>query len=373
VATVGLAGPNAWEVLRAVFQRRDGRRLDSPPAPGRPILGRFGDDLADDVVLIAKHAGPADWFELHTHGGAQATRFALDLLASRGAVICAWPAFLKQLPGDRLQTLAAITLTEARTARTAGILLDQYHGAFAHCLDRVLEDLTNQRVNAARHALHELTAQVPLGRHLTTPWRVVLAGAPNVGKSTLINALAGFERAVVSPTPGTTRDLVATVTAIDGWPVELIDTAGQRSNADALEAQGIALARRAVATADLCLWIVDASGVPCWPAPEFAERTLVILNKCDLPPGFDRANGQGLSVSARTGQGLEELLASIAQRLVPSPPAPGSPVPFTAELCAGLARAAARLEAGDAVGTVALLRELRAGRLLEPADPPIHT
>jgi tRNA modification GTPase len=73
---------------------------------------------------------------------------------------------------------------------------------------------------------------VDLGRHLTRPWRVVVAGAPNVGKSSLINALAGFTRTVVTAVPGTTRDVVATAAAIDGWPVELIDTAGLRLTGD---------------------------------------------------------------------------------------------------------------------------------------------
>ena len=104
-----------------------------------------------------------------------------------------------------------------------------------------------------------LARYAPLGRRLTAPWRVVVAGPPNVGKSSLVNALAGYQRSIVAPTPGTTRDVVTTRLAIDGWPVELADTAGVREATDALETQGVRLAREATAAADLCLWVLDAS------------------------------------------------------------------------------------------------------------------
>ena len=98
-----------------------------------------------------------------------------------------------------------------------------------------------------------------LGLHLTTPWRVVLAGAPNVGKSSLMNAIAGYQRAIVSPTPGTTRDVVTVTTAIDGWPVQLADTAGLRETQDELESAGVALADAAIGEADLVIVVSDAS------------------------------------------------------------------------------------------------------------------
>src|SRR6185369_14624432 len=127
-------------------------------------------------------------------------------------------------------------LAHAPTLRTASILLDQLHGAFERGVTRIL-DLLATNPEAAREPLRELARYAPIGRHLVEPWKVVVAGAPNVGKSSLVNALAGFQRAVVSDIAGTTRDVVSVPVAFDGWPVELTDTAGLRE-AEGLEAAG---------------------------------------------------------------------------------------------------------------------------------------
>ena len=157
---------------------------------------------------------------------------------------------------------------------------------------------------------------------------VAVAGAPNVGKSSLVNALAGFQRCVVSEIPGTTRDVVTTRIAIDGWPVELIDTAGLRQPGETLEEAGIRLTRETVAEADLCLWVLDASTPPVWPEM-ISTPTLNVINKSDLPAMWSAEDG--LRVSAKTGEGLAELSSAIANRLVPEAPRPGSAVPIVGE------------------------------------------
>src|SRR5262249_45570791 len=159
----------------------------------------------------------------------------------------------------------------------------------------------------------ELARQVRLGRHLTAPWKVVVAGAPNVGKSSLVNALAGYQRSIVSPIPGTTRDVVTTSIAIDGWPIDLIDTGSLSEQAEELEQQGIRLAESAVAEADLCLMVLDGAANELSSAtgglrPPLAQNMQLVINKIDLPPGWDwNQELEAVRVSALTEAGLGEL------------------------------------------------------------------
>jgi tRNA modification GTPase len=170
------------------------------------------------------------------------------------------------------------------------------------------------------------------------PWSVVIGGAPNVGKSSLVNALAGYTRSIVAPTPGTTRDVVSTQISIDGWPIELHDTAGLRDAAGAIEAEGIARARAAAAQADLRLWLLDGSSAPVIPVADAAcvgaPAWHLIINKCDLPPAWDCSGlPDALQVSARTGAGMLDLTTAMSRWLVPEPTAPGEAVPFSPEAC----------------------------------------
>ncbi len=210
---------------------------------------------------------------------------------------------------------------------------------------------------------------------MTQPWRVAVAGAPNVGKSSLVNAVAGYQRSIVAATPGTTRDVVTTRLALDGWLIELADTAGQRTEAEALEEQGIRRARATAAEADLCLWILDGSAPPVWPSDPLAA-VLYVINKIDLPPAWDFAcqpaaparvalagaagwQSNAVPVSALTGAGLAELCAAIIARLVPDPPPAGAAVPLTPLLCEGIAEAQRLLAAGNAMETRRIVAALR--------------
>lgn len=233
------------------------------------------------------------------------------------------------------------------TVRTAGIALDQYHGAFARALEQVTASLAAGQVARARELLGELLRCAGVGLHLTTPWRVVVAGPPNVGKSSLVNALAGYQRSIVAATAGTTRDVVATRLALDGWPVEVVDTAGLRQGGESLEALGIEQARAAAAAADLVLWVMDASAGPVWPA-EGAAKVRLVVNKTDVQPAWDlAAAGDAPRVSARTGDGVAGLVERLSGWLVPEPPPAGAAVPFTAELVSRLEEAD-RLLGGEA-------------------------
>jgi tRNA modification GTPase len=348
IATLGVYGPAAWEVVRGLFRphSRGGRDLPATPEVGSVWLGRLGADVADEVVLAVKAIIPLPWVEIHCHGGPQVIRLLLEALSGRGARVTSWQEFGRLTARDPLQALAATALAEARTTRTAAVLLDQYHGAFRAALTAVLDALRRGEVDNARQLLAQLTRYAELGRHLTRPWTVALAGAPNVGKSSLVNALAGYQRSIVSPTPGTTRDVVTTTVALDGWPVELADTAGLREGAGALEEEGVERARAAAASADLCLWVLDVGAEPVWPDVA-RERVLLVVNKVDLPPAWDVSQAaEAVRVSARTGAGIPELCEAIARRLVPEAPAPGAAVPFMPELCDRAGEALAHLAGG---------------------------
>jgi tRNA modification GTPase len=235
-------------------------------------------------------------------------------------------------PNDPLRTAALTALIEAPTLRTAGILLDQYHGAMTKMLEAVQSAQKLNDLAEAGRLLDQVSRHAAVGRHLTTPWRVAVLGAPNVGKSSLVNALAGYQRSIVAPTPGTTRDVVTTLIAVDGWPVELIDTAGLREEAAGLEEQGIGRARTVGQSADLCLWVLDAAAEPDWPEATLAKIQMVI-NKIDLSPAWDLDRAEeAVRVSAHTGVGVGDLCQALARWLVPEPPPPGAAVPFTPEL-----------------------------------------
>lgn len=287
LASLALTGDGAWGLAASLFRTRSGKPLS--PEPGRFWLGSLGDELSDEVVLA--YHGPA-CVEVHCHGGPEVVRLLAETFVRHGASLATetQPAH----PAMRL-------LPHALTLRTAGILLDQ--------LNRPTGD-------PARYA--------DVGRHLTVPWRVAVLGPPNAGKSSLINALAGYQRSIVSPAPGTTRDVVSVLVALDGWPVELLDTAGVRQAGEGIEGAGIAEGLTRAAEADLCVWLEDATARPC-PPPGELVRVLRVVNKCDLPDCPDVQPGL-LRVSALTGAGLAELASVLVACLVPDPPPPGAAV-----------------------------------------------
>lgn len=313
IATVAVAGPRAWELVRAAFRPAGAKPLPDLPTPRRFWVGRLAD--GDDVVLAVRAVEPEVRVELHGHGGRRVVRRTVEQLVADGCVEA-------QLPAD-----AWAVLSRAPTLRTANVLLDQAHGAFDRAVRAAL-DAPDPRPSVAA-----LARYAAVGRHLVEPWRVVIAGPPNVGKSSLVNALAGYQRAVVSPVAGTTRDVITTAVAFDGWPVELADTAGLR-DAAGLEAEGVARARAALARADLVLWVMDASAAAPEPPPDAAA--LPVWNKCDI----SASQPGGVCVSARTGEGVPGLVAVVAGRLVPDPPPPGAAVPYTPELADRIAQAA---------------------------------
>lgn len=359
IGVVALRGPRAWSIVRQRFQpfTATGPALPEEPQPGSLRLGRFGIDVADDVVVAVVRGGPSPWLEIQGHGGDEAVRLLMDACVAGGAQLCTWDDLEARTADDADVARATFALAQAVTTRTATILLDQVRGAFVEATRRIVEHLDTERTPEAIRELEAIGRRTVLGRHLTTPWKVAVLGPPNVGKSSLVNALAGYQRSIVAPTPGTTRDVVTTRIAVDGWPVELSDTAGLREEGEALEEQGMQRARDAAAEADLCLWLLDASEAPVWPEPA-PDRCLFVINKIDLASAWHwRAESDAVAVSARDGRGLPELLAAVARWLVPETPAPGTPVPIDREQAEKIDSALRCCRAGDIADAKRILSE----------------
>lgn len=364
IATLALRGPSAWTAVKALFRSQSRQHVaDRPPPPGAVWFGRFGDSaLADEVVLTVKQLEPTAWIEIHSHGGPQVVAWLIDLLRQHGVEPRTWREFLAEVesPG---RAAAWEALSQTATARTAAILLDQVNGAYHQAVKQVRDDWNAGQIESSRRRVEQLLHFAPLGLHLIEPWRVVIAGAPNAGKSSLVNALAGFQRSVVAPVPGTTRDVVSARLAIDGWPVELFDTAGIREEVAGLERAGIEAARAAVDHADLCIWLVDGASDEQIRPPADSKATIVALNKCDLPSNAPEARTTDLRISAMTGQGIGELLAGISRNLVPVQPAPGAGVPYLASQVVALQNLVEALESGDRVGVIQRLADLEISRI----------
>ena len=368
IAVVRVSGPESLAVADAVFRPHRGRSLGDT-APGRLRLGRAGVGVGDEVVAV-RFDDRTPIVEIHCHGGVAAVAAVARALEEAGAVRSASDRVLRSSTDDPIRAEAMEDLASAPTLRTAEILLDQVHGAFSRSLAGLVSAAGGGTPLGTDSPLIEeldtLIRRSEVGLRLIGGWKVVIAGRPNVGKSRLFNALAGYDRSIVNPRPGVTRDVVSIRAAFGGWPVELSDTAGERDSLDAIERLGIDRARQERREADLLLLVLDRSE----PLQEVDRELLratagspVVVNKCDLPPAWDiEAVGERgravCSVSAETGQGLEGLVGEIERRLVPGPPTPAAAVPFRSRHLRGLERSRASLTAGDVDGFVRHLDEL---------------
>lgn len=343
VAIVRISGPAAFRVAEAVC----GRHVEAAQA-GRFFHVSFRDPVHGTVLddgLLLVFAAPRSYtgehvVELQGHGGSVAPRRVLEASLAAGARLARRGEFTERaFLNGRLDLGAAeavIDLVDAKTARAADDAVARLGGASSRPFERMYADAIDLS-SRVEHALDfsedelppDFTARLMAdvdglqarveaklstareGRILREGALVVLAGPPNAGKSSLLNALLGADRAIVSDEAGTTRDAIEDWAEIGGWPVRLVDTAGLRATGNAIEAEGVARAEDLIASADVVLRLSPASEDAEMPDPD--EHVLRIRSKCDLVPA---ETGTGaLRVSARTGEGLDDLRAALAQRL----------------------------------------------------------
>ena len=325
MAVIGLRGTEAPNVLAALFHPATDRRLEHANN-GAVLFGQWANG-EDVVVCRTTH----QW-EIQCHGGMAAAPAILEDLESHGVEVSdSWKVALKQ--SDVVEQ-AWQHLATAPTVRTAAVLLDQARGAWDRQASQIEQRLQEQTSEARQQALADvakLRQWSDLGRHLNRSWRVALFGAPNAGKSTLINRILGYQRSVVYRQAGTTRDLVTATTVVDGWSLEFCDTAGLRRTDDALERAGTELTQKAIAESDVLVEVIDLT------QPTRTENLGVSLplninrlrvgNKSDIAkPHADQIID--LTISAESGDGLDQLLQSVVEKCVPHMPPPGSAVPF---------------------------------------------
>ena len=364
IAIVRLSGPSAELILTRLFRPTQTRfPLDSHHlALGRivdPDTGRVLDEVLA-VLMRAPHSYTReDVAEIHTHGGPVVTGRVLELTLRAGARLAEPGEFTKRafLAGriDLSQAEAVAELIAAKGRAEAELAMAQLAGGLkervlalreplldvlAHlevALDFPEEeaDILDPCQAAARlekealALLDELLASYESGRLFREGLELAIVGRPNVGKSSLLNRLLGDELAIVTPSPGTTRDLIEAEALVGGIPLTLVDTAGLETPArDEAEAEGQRRARARTAEADLVLLVLDQSQ-PLGNEDRrllnlVRERPLIgVLNKMDLSPAFDPAQAASLlapapvaRVSAKTGQGLGDLQALILEVVI---------------------------------------------------------
>jgi tRNA modification GTPase len=346
------------------------RMLAGFPA-GSVVFGCFHTSIASAEELVVGLVA-TDEVEIHCHGGRAAVEAVCDALQSDGCTLASYSDWLFSRHSDHIQAQAVAALALARTQRAAAILLDQHRGALRQELVEIERRLQVGDLREAADRVELLLARAQLGMRLTKPWQIVIAGRPNAGKSSLMNALVGYERAIVYSEPGTTRDVLTAAGAIEGWPVEFIDTAGLRAAAEPIEAEGVARAEHQIEAADLVLLVADATVT--WYEADYEHvarlscrtpdksrtdaRLIVVHNKIDVAgePGGDRP--AGIAVSAKTGAGLLALCRAISDTLVPETPLAGAAVPFHEEQVEKVVAAARAIAGGDVAAAISAVKAI---------------
>jgi len=277
-----------------------------------------------------------DHFEIHCHGGPAAVERIEEDLADCGALPADEVEHFRNGQDTLLIREAEVVLSRCETARIASIALNQVRGALLDWADGWRTALGSANASEFVAEASKLMTEAEIGLRITEPFRVVFVGPPNVGKSSLLNAIVGFDRSITLDVAGTTRDVLHADTIIDGLPLRFSDTAGIRDSHEPIERQGIARARLAADDADLLLLVSEPlpnggfSSLPHLDAlQQQSTPTLRVLNKQDRSTTVHSSHTADVfdfRTNAILGDGVQKLMNGIADTLGHQLPVPESPV-----------------------------------------------
>ncbi|MDC0088223.1 tRNA uridine-5-carboxymethylaminomethyl(34) synthesis GTPase MnmE [Akkermansiaceae bacterium] len=351
VGMIRVSGPEAFEkVTLCLAGQRDAGKVKERYAALTRIVDAEGGVL--DEVLITCFHGPRsytgeDTVEIACHGGVLVMRRVLERLLDVGILPAGAGEFSQRafLNGkmDLTQAEAVMDLISAQTELAMRAAHEQLQGRLGDSSEAIREEILGiaahieayidfpeedidtdtgaamaKRLADVQAMISKLLQTSEQGRILREGVRTVIFGSPNAGKSSLLNRLLGFERAIVSDIEGTTRDTVEEVLNLQGIPVRLIDTAGMRESEDSIEQQGVVRTRGQLETADLILEVVDSTKprIRHLSDEEIGTRHhILVMNKSDLPAHADWSDAKGVSISCTEGNGLDDLISTISDEL----------------------------------------------------------
>jgi len=350
IALVRVSGANSIQIADKIFRGKDKPSRFASHVQHLGEIFSAEDQLIDQVVLSV-HRAPAsytgeDLVEISCHGGMLVCAKVLEACLRAGARAARPGEFTERafLNGkmDLTQAEAVIDLIRARTDLALRSATEQLEGRLGDQIRKIRDELIGllahinasidfpeegiapdegetlcARLDSVREQICALLATADQGRVLREGVRVVIYGATNAGKSSLLNRLLGYDRVIVSDTHGTTRDTIEETVNLEGVSVRLLDTAGLRASESELESEGIARTEKSLQLADLRLHIADRSA----PQPAHLNgqagdsHEILVLNKSDLPEDSDWKNFAALRISCITGEGLPELQKEILTRI----------------------------------------------------------
>ena len=315
IATIQVCGKGSLDVIKRYFQ---GTR--EPHSDSRLYYGKFLDDkreIIDEVLLVCYEK----IVEIHCHGGETSISSILYLLRENGVCINLHEEWIEKKYKFAIERTAFRLFLSSRSELAAKVFIHQLQGALRKELEKILAEM-DKNPKIAQEQLCKLQETARFGKSLAFPRKLFLVGAPNVGKSTLLNSLIDKERMLVDAKPGTTRDIVCESFTIDGIPFYIMDTAGIRNSEDVLENMGIANSKMALENAKKVIWVCDASKEPGELSELFAQREkIVVVNKIDLAQNYlslyQKKYPSAIAISALQKKGLDNLKSTLTLEFKP--------------------------------------------------------